>query len=166
LSFRALPRYWITSGRGIRANAAPGIKYIRRKSPDTSRGPERLASNLAGSELLAFCTLGDYFSEGSRYQGPNRWHERVVRSLGAPKSGVDRVPPQDYGREVARSSFFAVVPFETRRFLQHPSNSREGVPSCLLEWSILSQARKDQRTQPSYSEQIVAHFAGAARVRR
>jgi hypothetical protein len=25
VSFRALTRYWITSGRGIRASAAPGI---------------------------------------------------------------------------------------------------------------------------------------------
>src|SRR5438445_8868131 len=32
VSFPALTRYWITSGRGIRANAVPGIKSIHRRT--------------------------------------------------------------------------------------------------------------------------------------
>jgi hypothetical protein len=44
VSFRALTRYWITSGRGIRANAALGIKYHSEKKPVPAPGPERLAA--------------------------------------------------------------------------------------------------------------------------
>jgi S1-C subfamily serine protease len=66
VSFHALTRYWITSGRGIKANAALGIKYdsgMRSKLPTETRagllvvhvendGPAEKAGVLLGDVLF------------------------------------------------------------------------------------------------------------------
>jgi hypothetical protein len=41
VSFHALTQYWITSGRGIRANAAPGTKYHLEKKASMPVGAGR-----------------------------------------------------------------------------------------------------------------------------